>query len=199
MRVSYYSLLETTRSSSTDTYTPQTPEGLLSLIETNGEITQTAVPNNSLHSLLSGSMGRKWEPGGMACWNQWLRWRGSRGFPTVAGGYWERAGQDMKRAPSDCRALTDISCCIFFVQVPLLTVTFFSNGHRLRNENMVAKRRISNQFLTELLFMKPQCDLAGVVMRKFSFYRVFHWEPVVFLREHNNQQGVTIVSPVVPF
>lgn len=32
------------------------PEGCLSLMETNGEITQTAVLNNSLHSVLSGSM-----------------------------------------------------------------------------------------------------------------------------------------------
>lgn len=70
MRVSYYSLLETTMSSSKDTYTLQKPEGLLSLIETNGEITQTAVPNNSLHSLLSGSMVRKWEPRGRGCWTQ---------------------------------------------------------------------------------------------------------------------------------
>lgn len=39
-------------------------EGWSSLIETNGEITQTAVLNNSLHSHLSGAMVRKLEAGG---------------------------------------------------------------------------------------------------------------------------------------
>lgn len=38
------------------------------LIETNGEITQAAVLNNSLHSHLSGSMLPQWEPG---CWGGW--------------------------------------------------------------------------------------------------------------------------------
>lgn len=55
------------------------PTGWLSLIETNGEITQAAVLNNSPHSHLSGSMVRKWEAGS-GCWDWWL------GVPTVAGG-----------------------------------------------------------------------------------------------------------------
>lgn len=41
------------------------------LIETNGEITQAAVLNNSLHSHLSGSMLPQWEAG---CWGGWDWW-----------------------------------------------------------------------------------------------------------------------------
>jgi len=48
----------------THTQTLLSPEGSLSLIETNGEITQTAVLNNSLHLLLSGLMVQEWEAGG---------------------------------------------------------------------------------------------------------------------------------------
>lgn len=86
--VPYYSVLDTSTSSGTHTYTHAhtythtilRPEGWLSLIETNGEITQAAVLNNSLHSHLSGSTVRKWESG-LGCWDQWSR------VPTVAGGY----------------------------------------------------------------------------------------------------------------
>lgn len=54
----------------TQTHTVLRLEGWSSLIETNGEITQTAVLNNSLHSHLSGAMVRKLEAGGGLCCDQ---------------------------------------------------------------------------------------------------------------------------------
>lgn len=54
----------------TQTHTVLRLEGWSSLIETNGEITQTAVLNNSLHSHLSGAKVRKLEAGGGLCCDQ---------------------------------------------------------------------------------------------------------------------------------
>lgn len=59
-------VLDTSTSSGTHTCCPKA-QGCLSLIETNGEITQAAALNNGLHSHVSGSMVRTWEAGWGCC------------------------------------------------------------------------------------------------------------------------------------
>lgn len=94
-RVSYYSVLDTTASSGAHVQTLSwCPKAGCALIETNGEITQGAVPNNSLHSHLSGSM--------LPCG------RMVRGVSQWPCQYmledWKKEGMRCKIIPSDCEA-----------------------------------------------------------------------------------------------
>lgn len=115
-----------TMSGSTSTYTLLRPEGLLSLIETNGEITQTAVLNNSLHSLLSGSMVRKWEPGSKGCRSPLLGWWGA--------GDYQKLLEEKNKGCGTCSiklwSVTKIYFCnveVHFMVAPMLSnIQYFS-------------------------------------------------------------------------